>query len=90
MNKEQKQLIYTLVHYGARSAKLSSKQERKLDEWILAYLMDDLGLSGHSPMTIKEMRKYIDKWEHSDLNAKDYNHYYVDKESNGNSIWDFF
>ena len=85
-----RQLIYTLAHYGASNAKLSKKQEIKLKEWILAYLLDEMGFGGDGPMKIKDMRIFIDRWEHSDLNSADYQHYYVDKESDGKSLWDLF
>ena len=88
--KLKKQLIYTLAHYGASNAKLNKKQEVKLKEWILAYLSDEMGLSGSGPMKIKDMRIFIDKWERSDLNEVDYQHYYVDKKSDGKSLWDLF
>ena len=88
MENSKKQLLKTLAHYGACNAKLSKKQEMKLKEWILPYLLDELRNGGSSPMNIKEMRKFIDRWEADDLNEKDYKYYYVDKNSDGKSIWD--
>lgn len=86
---ETRRLIYTLVHYGARVAKLSRKQENKLREWVLAYATDELGLST-SPMKIQDLRKYIDAWEHRDLSPENHKHYYVQKNTSGKSLWDFF
>jgi hypothetical protein len=88
MDNKKRQLIKTLAHYGAVNAKLSKKQQMKLREWVLPYLMDEFGLGGQGPMSIKDMRKFIDNWEVDDLKEKDYKYYYVDKNSDGKSLWD--
>ena len=60
MDKLKKQLIKTLAYYGARSIKISKKQEMKLREWIIPYLMDKFELGGSELMNIKDLRKFID------------------------------
>ncbi len=89
MNDEQvrKRLLGYLLWAGASSIKLSKKQEMKLKEWIIPYVCDELGLSTE-PLKMEYIRKFIDSWESSDLNPDDYKHYYVDKNSNGKSLWD--
>lgn len=88
MENFKKQLIKTLAHYGASNAKISKKQEMKLKEWILPYSLDEFDLGGFGPMNINDMRRFIDEWESDDLNKKDFKYYYVDKNSDGKSLWD--
>ena len=59
MDRLKKQLINTLAHYGARNVTISRKQQMKLREWILPYLIDEFELGGFGPMKIEEMRKFI-------------------------------
>lgn len=89
MKDIKKQLLKTLTIYGASNAKLSKKQEMKLKEYILPYLMDEFNLGGSGPIDIKEMRKFIDGWESNDLNENDFKYYYVNKDSDGSSLWDW-
>lgn len=88
MDNSKKQLIKTLLTYGALNAKISKKQKMKLKEWIIPYLIDELNFNGLNSMKIMDMRKLIDKWETEDLNEKDYKYYYVNKDSDGKSLWD--
>ncbi len=88
MDKETQKLIYFLLQSWSRSLKISSKQKMKLSEWIIPNLMSELKLKTDI-MNIKDIRKYIDSWESKDLNEDEYKYYYVDKNSNGKSFWDF-
>lgn len=85
MTKEEKQLIYTLVRAGTKNLRISKKQEMKLNEWIIAYLLDEIELSGQGPMLIEKIRILIDRWENPELNENDYKYYYVDKNTDGKS-----
>ena len=89
MENIKKQIINTIAHYGASNARISSRQYMKLKEWILPYLIGECGLGDPGIISIEKMRKFIDSWEADDLNEKDYKYYYVDKDSNGKSFWDF-
>lgn len=86
-DKFLKRVVVNLMQAGARSLKLSKRQEMKLREWIIPYTCDELGLSSES-IKIQELRKFIDQWERVDLSPEKYEHYYVDKNSDGKSLWD--
>jgi len=85
-NKE-KQLVAYLINTGARALRVSKKQEMKLREWIVAYLLTDMGLSS-SPMPIEEVRTFIDQWENPELSEQNHKYYYVDKNTTGKSMRD--
>lgn len=76
---KKRQLIHTLAHYGARSARLNRKQQMKLRTWVLPYLLNELELGNQGPMKIEDMRMFVDQWEHPDLNSEEYRHYYIIK-----------
>jgi hypothetical protein len=104
MENVKKSLIETLLIYGAMNAKINKKQEMKLREWIIPSLLQEyndgkIGMGHSEIMNIKNLRKFIDRWEgigkgfnkdfnKEDLNEKDYKYYYVDKNSDGSSLWD--
>jgi hypothetical protein len=97
MHKTKIKLLETLALNGTRGLRLNNKQKKKLQEYILPNLWDELnfGFENGGVLEIKEMRKFIDRWEGKnkgidgkDLNEKDYKYYYVNKDSDGSSLWD--
>jgi hypothetical protein len=78
----KRRLIGNLAEAGARSLKLNNKRSMKLREWVLAYLATELELSTE-PLSFEEIRKYIDRWENSELSEESHKYYYVEKDSTG-------
>lgn len=78
----KKRLVADLMKAGSRNLQLNHEREMKLREWIVPYLIGEFEVGG-TPLTITEMRKFIDEWKHEDLTVGDYDHYYVADISNG-------
>jgi hypothetical protein len=99
MENIKKSLIETLLIYGSMNAKISKKQEMKLREWIIPNLLQEyndgeIGTGNGEIMNIKDLRKFVDRWEGKgkgfdgvDLDEGD-KYYYVNKNSDGKSLWD--
>lgn len=86
-------LLYTLFRTATSALKLSERQQKKLELFIIPALQEEFDIRGDlgDYLNNEKLRILIDRWEILEDNTWDLPGHYVDKSSTGKgSFWDNF